>query len=449
MKKAAEGLCILLKGVLFIGFSVQIVLGLAWMCMNFIEVQQFGQPQGFLYPLLLAALGKVPQILYLLQLCLAGYAGYMLLKPILPVGRPWRIWYVLVLMTLPMAMQCHLALLPYSFVGSLFMLELSLLREAMAGEEGLGLRALACAGGCWVGLTLLLSEYKWLGLLPLAFTLLGRLPRLCKSSRRLVYSLLLLAAVSGIVVGIGSLTRGEKEHERTFWFSMASRMTWPTIWQDSDRWSQELQELLPEELSIEVSYFPDNMERILQPALEDAVGREKAREYYREMAKGSWYLRKSRIVRQIGWDMLIYAMPQAVLQEQLKGIGYDSYSGRNYEVMAMEHPTLTKHYMNYSCWWFAAALGSTVLLMVALKAEGRKIFGKNNVFFLAVYMISAGGILAYYVMRGAGIADYKCALAVSVMWTVPALFCMRKEQYSGRKSSQDTPSGRADEKKEI
>ena len=436
MKKAAEGLCILLKGVLFIGFSVQIVLGLAWMCMNFIEVQQFGQPQGFLYPLLLAALGKVPQILYLLQLCLAGYAGFMLLRPILPVSRPWRIWYVLVLMTLPMAMQCHLALLPYSFVGSLFMLELSLLREAMAGEEGLGLRALACAGGCWVGLTLLLSEYKWLGLLPLAFTLLGCLPRLCKSFRRLVYSLLLLAAFGGILVGIGSLTRGEKEHERTFWFSMASRMTWPTIWQDSDRWPQELLELLPQQVRWETSHMPDNMERTLQPVLETAVGSAKAQEYYREMAEQAFRWHKTWIVSRIGWDTLIYAVPQAVLQEQLKGRGYNSYSGRNYEIMAMEHPTLTKSYMDYSCWWFEAALGSTVLFLAALKAAGRKLFQRGIVRLLTVYIVPVGGILAYYVMRGAGIADYKCTLAVSAMWTVPALFCIGKEQSGGRESSQ-------------
>lgn len=428
MKKAAGLLCILLKGFLFTGFSVQIILGLVWMCLNFIESQQFGEPRGYLYPLLLGALGKFPQILYLLQLCMAGFAGYSLLKPILPAGRLWRIWCVLALMTLPMAMQCHLALLPYSLIGSFFMLELCCLREAMSGEGGINLKALAGAGVCWSMLALLLWEYKWLGLLPMALFFLLCLHRIYRNLRRLAYTALLLAAFCGIVAGLGSLTRETKEYERTFWFSMASRMTWPTIWQDYDRWPQELIELVPVWVCWETHYLPDNMEKVLQPAIENAVGREEAQECYRKMAGLSWSLRKTRIVRQIGWDMLIYAVPQAVLQEQLKGVGYDSYSGRNYEIMAMEHPILTKRYVDYSCWWFAAALWCTVLFSVALKAAGRRLFCKNGVLFAVLYVISAGGALMYYVMSGSGIADYKCMLAMSSLWIVPALFCMRKEQ---------------------
>ena len=429
MKKAAEGLCILLKGILFTGFSVRIVLGLAWMCANFIEVQEFGQPQGFLYPLLLGVLGKVPQILYLLQLGLAGFAAYMLLKPIFPTGRLWRVWFVLAFMSLPMAMQCHLALLPYSFVSSLLILEFTCCRNVLAGEGGLGLRAIAGAGGCWIGLALLLSEYGWLGSLPLVFVLLVRLPRLCRNLRQLAYSVLLFAAFGGIVAGTVSLTRRAEDYERTFWFSMASRMTWPTVVQDSSRWPQELLGLLPEGVRWETSYMSSNMEKILQPTLEAAVGKEKAQEYYREMAEISFRLHKAWIVNRIGWDALIYAVPQAVLQEQLKGTGYDSYSGRNYEIMAMEHPVLTKHYVDYSCWWFAAALGGTVLFLTALKAAGRKLIKKGGVLLLAAYLVPVGGILTYYVMRGAGMADYRCTLAVSTMWTVSALFCMGKEQY--------------------
>lgn len=425
MKKAAEGLYILLKGFLFIGFSIQILLGLTWMCANFIEVQEFGQPQGFLYPLLLGVLGKMPQILYLLQLGLAGFAAYMLLKPIFPPGRLWRVWFVLAFMSLPMAMQCHLALLPYSFVSSLLILEFICCRSALAKEGGLGLQAIAGAGVCWIGLALLLSEYGWLGFLPLMFVLLVRLPHLCRSLRRLAYSVLLFAAFGGIVAGTVSLTTRAEDYERTFWFSMASRMTWPTIWQDSARWSWELLELLPEGVRWETTYIPSNMERILQPTLEEAVGKEKAQEYYREMAEISFRLHKTWIASRIGWDALIYAVPQAVLQEQLKGTGYDSYSGRNYEIMAMEYPVLTKHYVDYSCWWFTAALGGTVLFLAALKAAGRKLIQKGDVLLSAAYLVPMGVILTYYVMRGSGIADYKCTLAASMMWTVSALFCMR------------------------
>lgn len=427
MKKAAGELCILLKGMLLAGFSIQIILGLAWMCANFIEIQQFDGPQGFLYPVFLRIFGRTPQILFLLQLCLAGFAGYMLLKPILPKKRLWDVWCVLAFMTMPMAVQCHLALLPYSFVSSLFLLELSCCRESMKNGSKLGIRALAGAGVCWVGLALLLSEYCWLGLLPPTVTLLVQLPRFCRNLKKVAYSVLLLAAFGGIVAGAVSLTKTEDRYERTFWFSMASRMTWPTIWQDSACWSPELREILPEATVLQISYVPDNMERILQPALETAVGQAQAQEYYREMAEFSWWIRKSRIARQMGWDLLIHAVPQAVLQQQLEGVGYDSRSGMNYYVMGMKHPVLTKRYVSYYCWWFWTALGITLLFLAALKAGGRKLLTKDLVLRQTVYVVSGGGLLSYYVMRGSGIADYKCTLAVSALWVLPAIFCIRKD----------------------
>lgn len=419
--KAAEKLCILLKGMLIIGFSVQIVLGLGWMFRNFIEIQQFGRPEGFLYPLLLKVFGKIPRLLYLLQLGLAGVAGYMLLKPIGSAGRLRRIWYVLAFMTLPMAMQCHLALLPYSFVSSLFLLELSCLRQATEFENGLDLRALAAAGACWVGLALLLPEYSWLGLVPLALTVVVRPALLRGNLRRLALCVVLIAAFGGIVAGIGSLTKTAKGSERTFWFNMASRMSWPTVWLDSEGWSQDLREIALD-VCWEAGYAPDNMEKVLKPVIETAVGQEKAQEYYREIALHSWNGRKVRIVRQICWDMLIYGAPQAVLQLQLTGVGYDSFSGRNYEIMFMSSPRLTKYYVSYSCWWFFCSMGLTVLLWVMrhVKEGFRFSFGKAA--FPIAAIVSLGAVVLYYTMRGAGIADYKQTVAAAGMWSLIALW---------------------------
>lgn len=420
-QKAAEKLCLLLKGVLIAGFSVQIVLGLGWMVPNFIWVQQFGRPEGFLYPLFLKVFGKIPQLLFLLQLGLAGFAGYMLLKPVCSVGRLRRIWYVLAFMTLPMAMQCHLALLPYSFVSSLLLLELSCLREAAESGDGLDLRALAAAGACWVGLALLLPEYGWLGFIPLALTVLVRLIRLRRNLRRLVLSVLLIAAFGGIVAGTESLTKAEERAERTFWFNMASRMSWPTIWLDSEGWSQDLREIASD-VCWETGYTPDNMEKVLKPVIETAVGQEMAQEYYREIALHAWNGRKTRIVRQIGWDMLIHGAPQAVLQLQLAGVGYDSCSGRNYEIMFMSSPRLTQYYVSYSCWWFFWVVGLTALLWVMrhVKEGFRFSFGKAA--FPIAAIVSLGAVVLYYTMRGAGIADYKQTVAAAGMWPLMALW---------------------------
>lgn len=419
--KTAGKLCFLLKGVLIAGFSVRIVLGLSWMFLNFIEVQQFGRPEGFLYPILLQAFGQIPQLLFLLQLALAGLAGYMLLKPVCFPGRLKSIWYVLAFMTLPMAMQCHLALLPYSFVSSLLLLELSCLREATKSENGLNLRELAAAGGCWVGLALLLPEYGWLGLIPLVLAVTVRLNRLCKNLRRLALCVVLIAAFGGIVAGAGSLTKTEERAERTFWFNMASRMSWPTIWQDSEGWSQDLREIALD-VCWETGYAPDNMEKVLKPAIETAVGPEKAQEYYREIAQRAWSGRKVWIIRQIGWDVLSHGVPQAVLQLQLTGVGYDSCSGRNYEIMLMNSPRLTKYYVNYSCWWFFWAMGLAVLLWGTRCVKEGFRFSPGKAAFPIVTAVSLGTIVFFYTMQGAGIADYKQTVAAAGIWSLIALW---------------------------
>lgn len=425
MKKAADKLCILLKGMLIAGFSVQIILGLIWMSLNFIEVQQYGRPEGFLYPLLLRVFGNVPQLLCLLQLGLAGAAGYMLVRPICSEGRLKCIWCVLAFVSLPMAMQCHLALLPHSFVSSLFLLELGCLRRAMECGDGLDLRAMTGAGACWAGLVLLLPEYRWLGLLPIALAVAVRLKRLCGSLRRLILCALLIAAFSGIVAGIGSLTKTEGDYERTFWFAMASRMSWPTIWQDSNGWSQDLRELAMD-VCWETSYVPDNMDKVLKPVIEEAVGQAKAQEYYRQIALLAWNHRKTRIARQISWDVLIHGVPQAVLQFQLRGVGYDSCSGRNYEIILMNSPRLAKYYVSYSCWWFFWSMGLAVLLWGArCMAQGLKSAFLKTAFPI-VTAVSLAAVVFFYTMQGAGMADYKQTIAAAGMWPLMALWGIGK-----------------------
>lgn len=426
MKKALGHLCALLKGILFIGFSIQIVLGLIWMCFHFAGVQKFGAPEGFLYPMLLKCFGSVPQVLYLLQLGLAGYAGNLILKPFGKQGVFWQSWQVLALLTLPVAMQCHLALLPYSFVSSLLFLEVYFCRGAMRERDDVDVTELAKGACCHLALSLLLPEYVWLGGIPLMLVVLLRLPALVKRMRKLTYCILLLAAIVGIAAGTDSLIRSEEDYRGSFWFSMASRIAWPTISNDSQDWSDEL-EAVVKPVYWEITYSPGNMERLLRPVVEDAVGEEQAQVFYREMVERAWPLQWPKIIRQMGWDVLTLVLPQAVLQMQLIGRGYDSYSGRNYEIMLEGWPMLTKYYVDYSCWWFIVMLGTAAMLAVFRLLAGERLYSQRALALPAVCALSAGVITLYYTMRGAGIADYKSTLALSSVWTVGAL-----QIYSGQ-----------------
>ena len=393
------------------------------MCFNFTDVQKFAQVEAGIYPLLVRSFGAVPQILYFLQLAAAGAADYLLIRRICPVGRFWNVWYVLALLTLPMAMQCHLALLPYSFVSSLFLLELCFCGEAMVEVKGLRVVELTKAGVCFLALAMLLPEYRWLGIIPLLLTVLVRLLSFRKNVRQLAYCVVIVVAFAGMIAGLGSLTESGEKTTTSFWFSMAGRMAWPTLWDDADKWSDDLRSITKEVLWDAID-SPGNMERMLQPAVESAVGTGQAQGYYREMTVLAWRLHRPQIAKQLVWDVLTYAVPQAVLQAQLTGRGYDSYSGRNYEIMFMRHPLLTKYYVGYSCWWFGVSLAVTVFLAGARLTLEKDFFRKGISAFLAVMLFSMGSVVFFYTMRGAGIADYKCTVAVAVFWMILSFYCM-------------------------
>ena len=432
MKKWTVWLCGLLRCFLFIGFSVRIVLGLAWLCLHFMEVQAFAPETKGVYPLLLQIFGGVPQVLYLFQLAAACISGFLFFKPYCGPGIGKRVWAVLAFLTFPMAMQCHLALLPYSFVSSLILSELSFCREAFAGK-GKEAAATAKAGACWLGLSLLLPEYVWLGGIPLLLAVPAWIVRFRGNFRRLCGCILVAAAFGGMAAGLHSLEPGEalREPENVFWAAMAGRMAWPKLYEDHDKWSFELREAA-EDVVLEAGSSPDNMERVFRPALEAALGQETATQYYREIAETAWRIHKGQIVKQIAWDLATYAAPSAVLPLQLSGRGYESYSGRNYEVMFLNHPRLTKRYVDYSCWWFFAAAGAALpaaFLQRAAGAKGKKVPGgrapwRGSLFFMAAAAAWMGLLVCYYTMRGAGIGDYKCTVAVSCLWTAAAVRVM-------------------------
>lgn len=455
MRRAAKQLEPILKGILMIGFSVQAVLGLWWMCANFNESQYFPEPEGMLYPVLYRMTGEIPQIIYALQLIFGCFAGRRCLVRLLPGWRAW--WGSLVLLTFPMAMQCHLAVLPHSFVASLFLLELTFAREALE-EAPAG--SLAKAGGCWLFLALLLPEYLYLGGVPVIFALLFLIPRYWKNRRSLSGILLIPAAFLGLILGVGSLTGQENCLSRqSISRAFFSRAVWPTIWNDHFAWPEEIREKV-EDRVWSVSFNEDHVERILQPLLEESLDGEQITEFYNQAALYSWRVHGPMILRQMVWDGLGYGVTPLLLPLQLEGRGYDAHSGRNYENMRNAHPLLTRRYVEYGCWWFGMML-VLLLLLAAVKRLGqepakgcpanicapepcedeacrpgagekrrkeRRLWLKTTVLYLA----AAGALAAGYTLRGAGRMDYKYSVAVNELWLILALLFLRKGKCGDR-----------------
>jgi len=233
--------------IMLIGFSVQIVLGLIWMCGAFVNVQQFGESAfyieasksllcdeytGALYPVLLMLTRGMEELLpiphtymvFCLQLVVAILAGYRFLgeiggfteklkknekksrrsvlvdvetgeknrtpekytavKELCGNKKIYNIWGSLALLTFPMTMQCHMAILPNSLASSCFLLEMSYLVKAMRSKEGFQAADVAKACTGWLLAALLLPEYFYLGAVPLVLGFLYDVLRECRMNRR-------------------------------------------------------------------------------------------------------------------------------------------------------------------------------------------------------------------------------------------------------------------------
>lgn len=384
------------KRMIFTGFSVQIVLGLAWAACNFFRVQDFlwrnfqrAEPEGAIYGLY-SFVGQWPPALYLIQLGLAFYAGYRFLDRNVAGSflmdarrrRAFSLWGSLALLTFPFALQCHLAILPYSIMSSLFLLMLSFLLEALAPPERqrrkYALRKLAVAAACGA---------------------LG----------------LLLALEAGADERDAIWGRGLRA-------AAAGRMAWPSLWNDRIYWPEELRGLISDDELWEITYRPGNMEAALEIIAERA-GEEAAGKWYMQLAETAWQNRRPVILRQMGWDFLGYTVTPLIFPLQMEGRSYDSYSGRNYAAMREHAPLLTGRYVEYSCWWFKWVLALGAVSSVIRLLEGRMNWRRAAA--AGGICVFAGAACAFlYTMRGAGLMDYRCTVAVCQLWLIWGLVGM-------------------------
>ncbi len=337
--------------------------------------------------------------------------------------RFWSLWRALALLTYPFAMQCHMAVLPFSFMGSLFLVMLSLM-----------VRLFARGRVPFQGEPAVKAEEAAMGREAEAGETAGRVAAEVEGSvidnpvkRR--WQVIVHLAPAVVCAGMFTLlsgvadASGREEPGRGIDAAMASRFAWPTIWYDQGSWSDELREAV-EDVLWEASYYPENM-ALLQSALEERAGAEAAGAYYREIAEVAWRNHAPMIIRQMGWDVLGYMLTPVIFQLQLRGEAYDSYTGRNYEIMRGNEPALTRNYVNYGCWWFLAAFVLSLLSFLFLPIMKKTAPVKEAVSVkksVMICIVCSGILVGLLTLRGAGLMDYKYTALISQLWTLPALF---------------------------
>ena len=460
MQKARRALAETAGRFLFIGISVQIVLGICWMIRSFGIFPEFGDSylwlraadtfvcddyMGIGYPLFLMlakgieAVSSIPYtfFVYTVQIVFAFYSGVVFLRSFGGTAKKWfSVWGSLGLLTYPFAMQCHLAVLPNSVGYSCLLMELAvlirLLREDGA-EEKLPIKRLFVVGIWWMLSALFVVENRYLGLVPLVVVWILHLIRIRQPGRQRVgRELLLLAAMAGILFALVPLWQTQGSYgraENTLSAAMMRRFTWTHMREEEeyDAYPEELREQMTWKEFKAAGYYAGTMESGIQKTIEDKMGSEDAQKLFRKYAIYGLKTYSSDNIHQIVWDMAGYVMPSILLQLFLDGRGYDTFSGRNVDIMMTGDLKLTNVLLKYSSWWFLVGIAAVFLAVVCRKA-GRKDAKICSWRILLLCAVSALCMVLWYTMQDAGCWDYKNGLLPGILWLVGMILSVGKEE---------------------
>lgn len=390
MQKILKHCAAVARGVIFIGFGIQIVLGILWMCNAFAGLHSPGR--GIVCVGEIAALSAA--------VCFVLGCGKR--------RKPVKVCFaVLSVLTFPMVMQCLAGADMRVFTAALLLSECGcVLRAVSDSGQGKQWRFAALACGCWLAAGLLRGEYLFLGMLPMLFYMLSSVRR-----EQVLRRAFLVLATAGLTAGIGSFYRSPADVMTI----VTDRVAWTTLYSDYEGLSRERRDPMNYQELTESTYEASGVEEILVPSLVETFGEQEARVVMKELCAVAWRENRSRIVKEIVWDLAGYTVPAAVVPLQLRGRAYDSYTGINYRQLLQAAPRLGKYYMDYGCWWFVSAL---VLRVLVWLLEERRAERRSLLVFGVTAMFSA----LWYTMSGAGKMDYKNTLfllCVWLLWLVP------------------------------
>lgn len=431
MQKAKSAFTEVAGKILIIAFGVQVFLGLIWMLRNFGTIQSFEETmlylqlsetlicdeyEGILYPLFLrltrgveAVTGIPYQVpVYLVQVGAAFVASWKLLQGMGVVRKQHLLFGTLVMLTCPMAMQCHMAVTPDSLASTMLLLETAYAMEVFRGKKELHPGLFGMILLFWVLASLMRPEYRYFGGVSAVVLMSCELVR--KPGKRIVRHVLLLAMAVVLIAGVRGLTQTEGALGRTrqsVELAMAGRCAWPDGVRDYGLWPEHLKEQITSEQAIEANLYADGMERVIGRSLEKSVGVETSKKYLWDIASVGWTRYTRQVATNVMWDVAGYAFSPIVVQVQFGGGGYESYTGRNYDIMSEHTPQWTEYYFNYGSWVFALGMVLAVCLCILRIRKGQMFW---SVLFTCV------GIVVWYSMRGAGMMDYKKSVFVTIMW---------------------------------
>ncbi len=238
MQKLRDNIPGVIKGMIDVGMGIQIVLGILWMLGNMTVFHNYpdsylylkiseslvcDEYEGILYPLMVRLfrgaedLVGIPYYVFLygIQLGMAFAAAYCFLDTSWQQTTARKIWASLGLVTFPLAMQCHLAVLPESLLSSLILMEFAVTIKEMRKTENSGMENVWMMAGLWGMEALLLPEYAVFGAIPLLICFILKVRILLKQKHGFVQWIAVVLLMAGVIILANSVTQTPGAYEKT------------------------------------------------------------------------------------------------------------------------------------------------------------------------------------------------------------------------------------------
>lgn len=462
--KFTDTITIFLSRLLFIGLSVQIVMGYFWafgavakivpawdMSSYFVAANKFAGNGdiGILYPALFVVARFASSggfltwyiFLYIFQMILAAVAGYFLIKEagMFDGKKRMCVWASLAIMSFAPIMQINLSVTVNSLILSLLMLEAAMtirfwknLCTKKDGRPENRLYELSSVALFW----LLLSLTKWMYLVIAAIPVLACMIGLMgiygkkKDRKTVFFSVAVVFIFLGLILGLDNLTTDKENSVREDIYIdrvMFPRMVWKSRFYRPDSWLHEIGDVVGDDVMQQVAVQQGYVKDILVPALEEELGTDGALEVMRFSNNFVWEYDRREFLHDLIIDTGGYVIPPVMIQATLEKTTYITYTPRNYDMFARRYPMVSKFYMDYSLYLFDAAIAIMVIVLLLKLLGKKKVISKAEAIPYSILTVVCLMIVVRNVLMGSSMYNYCEAGSAMVAWYMAMMSICGKE----------------------
>ena len=435
----------ILGSCVFILLSAQIVIGCVWGILNFTSFQEFPESAemillssglklkydtGVIYPALLLVVRALTlngpvrfyEVMYVLQLSLAFISWHTFAVKLLPFdSKLLRIWFALAVVTNPFAMQCHLAVLEFSFVSSFLCLLVTFTVRFLLEWKKIGgrfdvktaVKHIRVTSLFWMLVSLTRKEFVFIGFICILILLyricvnLGLGTKLSKLSPVIVF-IIFFAAIH-LIDGAFRVSKPLLPTD-VVKRSAYTRIAWTEDIATKYIWPEHLIYTVGPDLLGETMFDPGIVRTRFTEAVEEVYGRKETSDTFVKWFLYSFKDNKKGILKDTVIDMAGYVFPPAENEAALSGTVLPGFATGNYDVMRRNGALLAKLYLRLGSIVYIILAAASVLLLIVRK----ELFRRVRMFApAAVVMLLSSLVYTFY---GSNVWDHKKALFATCIW---------------------------------